>query len=97
MVWQTVLKKETSFSGMTRLADVLEDHEEIQKSLSYISTKLKDIYHSKDNEAGNTEINKILNELLVSVKDLKTTIQMMDDSYQEKEGIAWAELQEEFE
>ena len=98
MIWQTVLKKETtSFSGMARLTDVLEDHEEIQNSLSYISRKLKDIYHSKDNKAGDTETNKTSNELLGAINDLKTTIQMMDDSYQEEQGMAWGMLQEDYE
>ena len=98
MIWQTVLKKETtSFSGMARLTDVLEDHEEIQNSLSYISRKLKDIYHSKDNKAGDTETNKTINELLGAINDLKTTIQMMDDSYQEEQGMAWEMLQEDYE
>ena len=98
MIWQTVLKKEnTSFSGMARLTDVLEDHEEIQNSLSYISRKLKDIYHSKDNKAGDTETNKTINELLGAINDLKTTIQMMEDSYQEEQGMAWGMLQEDYE
>ena len=98
MIWQTVLKKgTTSFSGMARLTDVLEDHEEIQNSLSYISRKLKDIYHSKDNKAGDTETNKTINELLGAINDLKTTIQMMDDSYQEEQGMAWGMLQEDYE
>ena len=96
MIWQTILKRETtSFSGMARLTDVLEDHEEIQNSLSYISRKLRDIYHSKDNKAGDTETNKTINELLGAINDLKITIQRMDDSYQEEQGMAWGMLQED--
>ena len=98
MTWQTILKKEiTSFSGMARLTDVLEDHEEIQNSLSHIRRKLTGILHSIDNIAGDTEINKTINELLGAIKDLKTTIQMMDDSYQEEQGMAWGMLQEDYE
>ena len=96
MTWQTILKKETtSFSGMARLTDVLEDHEEIQNSLSLIRRKLTGILHSIDNIAGDTEINETINDLLGSIKDLKTTIQMMDDSYQEEQGMAWGMLQED--
>tara|TARA_R100000231_G_scaffold89779_1_gene67820 strand:- start:2522 stop:2818 length:297 start_codon:yes stop_codon:yes gene_type:complete len=96
MSWQTILKKEiTSFSGMARLTDVLEDHEEIQNSLSHIRRKLTGILHSIDNIAGDTEINETINDLLGSIKDLKTTIQMMDDSYQEEQGMAWGMLQED--
>ena len=95
MTGQTILKKETSFSGMARLADVLDDHNEITQKLDSFIEPLNTIGEEFPDE--NSKQFTILRKLLDDVLKLKETIQQMNDSYQEKEGIAWAELQEEFE
>jgi len=96
MIWQTILKRETtSFSGMARLTDVLDDHNEITQKLDSFIEPLNAIGEEFPDE--NSKQFTILRKLLDDILKLKETIQQMNNSYQEEQGMAWGMLQEDYE